>query len=53
MSDIWSNQGTAKSVTPRASQKDVANRRKLDWWLIGSSILVTISVAGLAYTLWK
>ncbi len=52
MSDILSNQGTAKSANPGAAQDDVGNRRKPDWWLIGSLVLVVISVVGLAY-LWK
>jgi hypothetical protein len=54
MPDTLSNQGTAKSATPGAmAQEDVANRSKVDWWYIGSLILIVISVVGLAYTLWK
>jgi hypothetical protein len=52
MSDTRFNQGTAKSANPGAAQDDVGNRRKPDWWLISSLILIVISVVGLAY-LWK
>jgi hypothetical protein len=54
MSDTLSNQGTAKSATPGGvAREDVANSSKVDWWYIGSVILIVISVVGLAYMLWK
>jgi hypothetical protein len=53
MSDTRTNQGTAKSAKPGAAEDDVGNRRKPDWWLISSLIVVVISVVGIAYTLSK
>jgi hypothetical protein len=53
MSEASSEPGAAKSETQRAAQNDLSGRRKPDWWLMGSLLLVVISIFGFAYMLWK
>ena len=53
MSETSSDRGTAKSETLRTAQSDTSGRRRADWWLIGSLLLVVISIFGFAYMLWK
>ena len=53
MSETSSDRGTAKSKTSTTAQKDASGRRKPDWWLISSLLLVVISIFGFAYVLSK